>query len=108
MDGTRRSAPAAMRTMSSVAAVSGVVAGRAVAVMAVDGVSAQSADAAADERTGQRIAVEGSRESGTCHSADGGGGEDAMLTGAAGGKPEAEQGDEKDRECAAHIILLQE
>ena len=75
---------------------------RAMVVMAVDGVAAQSADAAADERTGQRIAVEGSCESGTCHSADGGGGEDAMLTGAAGGKPEAEQGDEKKRECSAH------
>ena len=83
------------------AAVS-VVAGRAVAVMAVQGVASQSADAAADERTGQRIAVEGSCESGTSHSADSGGGEDAMLTGAAGGKSEAEQGDEKKRECSAH------
>jgi hypothetical protein len=97
-----------MRTMSSVAAVSGVVAGRAVAVMAVDGVSAQSADAAADERTCQRVAIEGRRESGAGYGTDSGGGKDAMFTRAAGCKTEAEQSDEKDRECAAHIILLQE
>ena len=60
------------------------VVARAVVVMAADGVAAKSADAAADERSCQRVAVEGGGEPGTSHGTDCCGGENAMLARPAG------------------------
>ena len=74
--------------------------------MAVEGVAAKSAYAAAKERTGQRIAFKGGGEASTGHSADGSGGEHAMFTRAAGRKAEAEQADEAEGDEAAHRALL--
>ena len=71
--------------------------------MAVEGVAAKGAYAATDERTGQRVAVEGGGESSTGYCADGSGGEHAMLTRAAGREAEAEQADEAEGEEAAHM-----
>lgn len=73
-----------------------------VVVVTVDGVAAQSAYAAAEERTGQRIAFKGGGKSGTGHGSDGRGGQHTVFARAAGGKGEAEESDEKKRECAAH------
>ena len=74
--------------------------------MAVEGIAAKGAYAATDERTGQRVAVEGGGESSTGYCADGSGGEHAMFTRAAGRKAEAEQADEAEGDEAAHRALL--
>jgi predicted permease len=55
-------------------------------VVAVDGVAAQCAYAAADDSSGQRVAVEGGGEACTGHGSDGRGGEHAMRARAAGGE----------------------
>ena len=82
------------------------VVARVMAVMAVEGIAAKGAYAAADESAGQGVAFEGGGEAGTSHSADGSGGEDAMFTRAAGREAEAEQADEAESEEAAHNALL--
>ena len=56
------------RTVAIVAAVIMV----AMAVVAVEGVAAKSAHAAAEQSSGQRVAVKGGGKSGTGHGADGG------------------------------------
>ena len=97
-------APAAMMPGRAMAVMVAVVAGAV--VMAVDGVAAQRAYAAADESAGQRVAIEGGGEAGTSHSANGCGGKHAMFTRAAGRKAEAEQADEAEADEAAHDALL--
>ena len=63
----------------------------AMAVVAVEGIAANGTDAAADERSGQRVAVESGGEPCPGHRADSGSGEHALFTRAAGGKAKAEQ-----------------
>ena len=85
----------------AVVMVTAVVA-RAVVVMAADSVAAKSADAAADERSGKRVAVEGGGEPGTGHGTDSRGGEDAMFARPAGSEGESEEADKAEREKATH------
>ena len=82
--------PAAMVAVRAVPVVTAVVAG-AVVVVAVEGVAAKGAHAAADQSSGQRVAVKGGGKSGTGHGTDGGRSEHAMFTRAAGRGAEAEQ-----------------
>ena len=78
----------------------------AVVVAAVHSVAAQRAYAAADDSSGQRVAVEGGGEACTGHSSYRSGGENAMFARAAGGEGKGKDGYGESGKYSVHVFLV--